>query len=400
MKIPMMKVRYVHSFLNLIFSFVFAFSHGSFASDIVEFESTKPVAAKNDPQLLVKFQVSENKDAVITAMERENTSPEQIQKLLQDPSIRDADILISTDQESVAKAAVTATSSPKDQRLLRIIPIGKLASAKQKIASGFNSYYRNAKATLTGDRIGLTVLAITVGMDSFIWIHSTSFDIHQKSAMVMMNLVMAATFGLDRDLWGKLNSPLKNRLIRIFDKIMPHEKLHNSRILAGQYLSNFTLGMGVQLTRTGLLSLDHINEVVNDSSFYFTAAKIAGLITLTTFAWSELLAAVNAEKNPVAKLMLKRLAETRGILMAHLASISMVLQPHIYGSTPIYSFVIHGTLGIIALANAHRIVNWLETNSAVNKIYRKVQTFESFINSTLNMKTPQGRFRCQALFSP
>jgi hypothetical protein len=121
---------------------------------------------------------------------------------------------------------------------------------------------------------------------------------------------------------------------------------------------------------------------------------------LTTFAWSELLAAVNAEKNPVAKLMLKRLAETRGILMAHLASISMVLQPHIYGSTPIYSFVIHGTLGIIALANAHRIVNWLETNSAVNKIYRKVQTFESFINSTLNMKTPQGRFRCQALFSP
>ena len=405
----MHKGQYVRSFLALIFSFVFAFSPTTYASDIFEFESSrprpprvnlvKPSGAKNGPQLLVKFPLNEQRDAVITATEREYTTAGEIEHLLRDPSIRGADVLLSTDQESVVRAAVDATSSPSDRRLLRVIPIGKLASAQQKIASGFNSYYQNAKNTLNGDRIGLSVLAITVGLDSFIWIHSASFDIQQKSAMVIMNLVMAATFGLDRDLWGKLNAPLKNRLINVFDKIMPIEKLQSTRILAGQYLSNFTLGMGIQLTRTGLLSLDHLNEAVVNSSFYLTAAKIAGLITLTTFAWSELFAAVNSEKNPVAKMMLKRLAETRGIIMAHLASISMVMQPHVFGSTPIYSFVIHGTLGIIALANAHRLVNWLETNETVGRIYRKVQTFENYLNSTLNSISPGGKVRCQALLS-
>ena len=199
----------------------------------------------------------------------------------------------------------------------------------------------------------------------------------------MLNLVMAATFGLDRDLWGNMNKPIKQKLIDLFDRFIPTENAHVIKSLASRYLSNMFLGMGVQLVRTGLLSLDHIQEAVTTGSFWMTAAKISSLVTLTTFAWSELYTTIDGEKYPVAKLMMRRFSDMRGVIMCQLASVSMVLQPHVYGNVPIYSYVIHGALGLVALLNAHRVINWLENNHVVERVYHRFQTMESYINTGL-----------------
>jgi len=358
----------------------------------------------NPSHLIIKAPLANDKEALITVTEKLETTPEQIQKILADPRTQNSDIIISTDQEKVIEAAVQATSGSGDKRLLRFIPIGKLAAASQKIASGFSAYYARAKNTIMHDRIGLTILTITVGFDTMIWIHSASLDLHQKTAMVMMNLVMAATFGLDRDLWTKITSPLKHKLISVFDRFLVTEKFAAAKIISGQFLSNMFYGVTIQSIRTGLLSLDHISDAVISTDFWLNSIKISALITASSFAWTEMFGAIDIEKKPVAKMMMKRFAEIRGIILCQLASISMVLQPTVYGHTPIITFIIHGSLGLLALANADRIINFLETNTLIKRIYKKVQTFESFINEGFQFKTRgkdpgQPIMSCQSLFA-
>lgn len=362
------------------------------------FESNANYAGR--PKMVVKAPLGNGRSAVITAEEFSESSPDDIKELLLDERLAGKDVLLSTDQPGVIEAVAQSMSGPNEHRLLRIIPIGKIASASQKIASGFKNYYRNAKNTLQTDRIGLTVLSITAGVDSFIWIHSAGLDIHQKTAMVLMNFVMAATFGLDRELWSKINAPMKNRLIKVFDRFVSTDRAAHLKVVTAAYLSNFLLGVGIQLTRTGLLSLDHISSAVITTDFWMHAAKISGLITLTAFAWSETYGSIDAEKNPVAKMMIKRLSEMRGIILCQLASISMVLQPNVYGHMPVYTFLIHGVVGLAVMMNSEKLVNWLERSPTVNKIYRKVQTFENFINSGLRIRPPPARAgSCRALFA-
>lgn len=365
----------------------------------------------NATHLVIKAPLAEGHSAHITVSEVPEASAEkiqeQIQKIIRHSQTQNSDVLVSTDQEkiltTVAQSEAQSTSHLPDKRLVRYIPIGKLASASQKLASGFGAYYQRAKNTLMHDRIGLTVLTITVGYDTMIWIHSASFDIHQKTSMVLMNLVMAATFGLDRDLWTNITRPIKNKLIRVFDRFLVSDKLTVIKSMSSQFMANMLLGVALQSVRTGLLSLDHISDVVMTSNYWLTAIKIGGLISLTTFAWTETYGSIQAEKNPVAKMMLRRIGEMRGIILCQLASISMVLQPQIYGQTPIIAFVVHGSLGLIVLANADRIISFLESNKIVNQVYKKVQTFENFINESFQFNTKiknnAGVVSCRSLLS-
>jgi hypothetical protein len=395
----------VRRLVSALLIFCFAFSPGAYATDQIEFESgQRPRTASSSPapirplttenQLVVQAPIGEQQ-ATITVSETE-TNPEQLEKLLADPKLKDTDVLLSTDRPEIVNSTVKSLSSPSDKRLLRIIPIGKLASAKEKLAAGFRNYKENVRETLMNDRIGLFVLTVNLGISSYIWLHASSYSIHQKTSMLMLELVMAATFGLDRDLWGKINKPVKEKLIRVFDRFIPGANetltstdttvIQKAKVLASQFSANLMLGVGIQVVRTSLLSLDHLHDVITTGSFWLTAVKLSSLVTLTTFAWSELYSGINAEETPVAKTMLKRMGEARGIIMAQLASVSMVLQPHVYGSTPIYSYIIHGTLGVIALMNAHRIVTWLENNPVVKKVYKKIQTFENYINAGLKIQ--------------
>lgn len=341
----------------------------------------------------MKTRLADGREAVISVNEVLDTTVAEASQLLQDPNVKGSDILLSTDKEQIIENFVKDNEAGSATRKLRIVPIGALASAKQKLTSGFNQYATNVRATVSGDKIGLTVLAITVGYDCMMWVHASSFGIHQQTSMIMMNLVMAATFGLDPDLWGNMNRPIREKMIDVFDRFIPSDKATVIKSLTSRYLSNMLMGVGVQLVRTGLLSMDHIQEAVMTGSFWLTAAKISALVTVTTFAWSELSSSIDAEKNPIAKLMLKRFKDSRGLIMCQLASISMVLQPHIYGNVPIYSFLIHGAVGLVAFMNAERVVKWLETSPTVARVYKKIQTMENFMDSALAAVANAARLR-------
>lgn len=338
--------------------------------------------------------------------------PSQLTEVLQREETRNADVLLSTDTpevfESVAEA-VQKTEKSSD-RMFRFLPIGKMASVKEKLASGWADYKTNVANTVKYDKLGLSIVIITTSYDSFIWIHSASLDVYQKSAMVMMNVIFAAAFALDRDMWTKMTVPLRHRIMKTLDKLsnktsnaqeqnaelqkntvdlktakMVEEHkaaLYARKVLASQFLANLTFSVGFQILRGSIMSFHDLAANVMTSGFWATSIKIAAITTLATFAWSELTAAADVEKNPVAKNALKRIADVRNIVMSRLASMGMVLQPGAYGISPIVAIVTSGAIGLLALVKSNEVIQWLENNRAANVLFKYQRKLETLVNET------------------
>lgn len=339
--------------------------------------------------------------------------PSQIGEVLQREETRKSDILLSTDTpeiyESVAQA-VQQTEKSSD-RMFRFMPIGKLASAREKMAAGWAEYKKNVSNSIKFDKLGLSIVIITTSFDSFIWIHSGSMDVYQKSAMVMMNIVFAAAFGLDRDMWAKMTVPLRHRIMKTLDKLSNKmatgpqaAAIYARKVLASQFLANLTFSVGFQILRGSIMSFHDLATNVMTSQFWATSLKVAVITTLASFAWGELLAAANVEKYPVAKNALKRLADVRNIVMSQLASMGMVLQPGTYGYSPIVAIVTSGAIGLFALMKSNKVIQWLENNKIANILFKNQRKLETLVNEAVAQSdevitTRGGAGSCGMLFN-
>jgi hypothetical protein len=319
--------------------------------------------------------------------------PSQLGELLQREQIKNADILLSTDVPEIYESVAEAVQKTQDNtgRKFRFMPIGKLAASGEKLATTWDGYKKNVRETLKFDKIGLSIMVVTTAYDSFIWVHSGSLDVYQKSAMVMLNVIFVAAFGLDRDMWTKMTVPLRHRIMNGLDKISKKvfgreetEAGYARRVLASQFLSNLAYGTGFQILRVSIMSFHDLATNVMTSHFWATSMKVAVITTLASFAWSELMAAANSDKHPVAKNALKRLADVRSIVMSQLASMGMVLQPGVYGYSPIVAIVTSGAIGLLALVKSNKVINWLEKNRVSNILFKSQRKFETIVNDAAN----------------
>lgn len=340
--------------------------------------------------------------------------PNQLSEMLLREETRTSDILLSTDTPEVYSAVAEAVQKTEKQsnRLFRFMPIGKLASAKEKFAAGWANYKHNVADSVKYDKLGLSIVIITTAYDSFIWIHSASLDVYQKSAMVMMNVIFAAAFALDRDMWTKMTVPLRHRIMKTIDKISrkmsgtpESETSYARKVLAAQFLANLSFSAGFQLLRTSVLSYQDLAARVMTSELWLISFKVAVITTLASFAWSELMTAADSEKHPVAKNALKRIADVRNIVMSQLASMGMVLQPNVYGYSPIVAIVTSGSIGLLALMKSNRVIEWLEANRISQVFFKSQRKLETFVNdAAANLQdivvTPGGNAgMCSALFN-
>lgn len=320
--------------------------------------------------------------------------PSQLSEFLDREETRKTDILLSTDTPEIyqAVAETVAKNQKHSDRMFRFMPIGKLASVKESLSSGWATYSKNVKDTFRYDKLGLSIVVITTSFDSFIWIHSASMDVYQKSAMVMMNVVFAAAFALDRDLWSRMTVPLRHRIMKTLDKISGKmtgntdaEAVYARKVIASQFLANLSYSVGFQLLRASIMSYHDLATTVMTSNFWLMSLKVAAITTMASFAWGELMAAANAEKHPVAKNALKRLSDVRNIVMSQLASMGMVLQPGTYGYTPIIAIVTSGTIGLIALMKSNKVIQWLENSKVANILFRNQRQLENLVNDAASV---------------
>jgi len=340
--------------------------------------------------------------------------PSQLGEVLQREETRNADILLSTDTPEIynSVAETIQKTEKSSDRMFRFIPIGKLASSREKIASGWADYKHNVSSTLKFDKLGLSIVIITTSFDSFIWIHSASMDVYQKSAMVMMNVVFAAAFALDRDMWTKMTVPLRHRIMKTLDKLsnkatnaQDSATLYARKVLASQFLANLAFSVGFQVLRGSIMSFHDLATHMMSAPFWATSLKVALITTLASFAWSELLAAANAEKYPVAKNALKRISDVRNIVMSQLASMGMVLQPGVYGYSPIVAIVTSGAIGLLALVKSNKVIQWLETNRVTNILFKNQRKLETLVNEATRLsgsddaKSHGGAGSCGLLFN-
>ena len=395
----------------LVFILVFAQVMTAFAGPQGAATSYEPASydlngqSEKSPTLIMNLGGANN-DTQFSYKEIPLQDPSQLNDFLQNKETFASDVLLSTDNAETYTAVATAIQQNEkvSERKFRFIPIGKLASAQEKLASGWANYKQNVANTVKFDKLGLSIVVITTSFDSFIWIHSASMDVYQKSAMVMMNVVFAAAFALDRDMWTKMTVPLRHKIINAFDKLsgksLGSGALNSSeaarRVIASQFLANLTYSVGFQFLRQSIMSMHDITNTMSSMHFWGMSLQVAAITTLASFAWGELLAAADAEKNPVAKNALKRLSDVRNIVMSQLASMGMVLQPGTYGYSPIVAIVASGAIGLFALVKSNKVISWLEQNKLSNILYRKQRKYENLINEASNLR---GGLTCGQLFN-
>lgn len=318
--------------------------------------------------------------------------PSQIGEFLERRETLKADVLLSTDVTEIYKSVAQAVQKTESQsnRKFRFMPIGKLAEAKQKLASGWASYKEGVFENLKYDKLGLSIAVITTGVDSFIWIHSGSLDVYQKSAMVIFNVLFTAAFVLDTDMWSKMTGPLNHRIIKTLDKMSKKvfgqsetEGRYLRRVLASQVLTNLTYSAGFQLLRSSIMSYHDLASAVTSTPFWVATLQVATITTFSSFAWGELTAKADFETNPVARNALKRIGNVRSLIMSRFASMGMVLQPHQYGYSPILTIVASGAFGLFALINSNRVITLLEKSRVSNVIFDKQRKYESLINEAV-----------------
>lgn len=362
-------------------------------------------ASTNSPTLVMNLGGARN-DTQFSYKEVPLSDPSQLNDFLQSKETLASDVLLSTDNAETFTAVATAIqeNEKNSDRKFRFIPIGKLASTKESLASGWANYKENVSNTVKFDKLGLSIVVITTSFDSFIWIHSASMDVYQKSAMVMMNIVFAAAFALDRDMWNKMTVPLRHKIIHAFDKLsgksLGSGSLTSSeaarRVIASQFLANLTYSVGFQFLRQSIISMNDISNTMSSMHFWTMSLQVAAITTLASFAWGELSAAANAEKNPVAKNALKRISDVRNIVMSQLASMGMVLQPGTYGYSPIVAIVTSGAIGLFALVKSNKVIAWLEQNKLMNILYSKQRHYENLINEASRLR---GALTCGQMFN-
>lgn len=364
-------------------------------------------ASKSSKTLVMDIPTAQGK-AQFSYTEVPLESPAQLGEFLERQETRKADVILSTDTPEIyeAVAEVMHKTESRSDRQFRFMPIGKLASTREKLAASWADYTKNVKETVKYDKLGLSIAIITTTTDSLVWIHSGSLDVYQKSAMVMLNVIFTAAFALDPDMWTKMITPLNHRFMKTIDKLsrkisghLETEAGYARRVLASQFLSNLTFSVGFQFLRSSIISFHELATTVMSSSFWMTSIKVAMITTAASFAWSELMGAVDAEKNPVAKNALKRIGNVRNLIMSQLASMGMVLQPEKYGYSPIVAIVVSGSIGLIALLKSSSVIRYLERSRWTNVLFRTQRSFENLINEAVDSTSGGGVVRsCGALF--
>lgn len=401
------------------------------------------IISNNNPNYPVQYMASRFDS--LTMDEAEHLYESLIQK---------HDVLVSTENEEIIRRIVqnrytqkqlaqrqilddeTETINPKDFQT-RIMPIGKLLATKPvtaitNAAQQFKTHYDNS---IKNDRIGVFILLINTAKDTFVWFHADPniYNMSERNSIIILNTIVAATFGMNKDLWASWTKPIRERMIFLFDKLgrkkittsgeeiqiendeaygrensetsnqSQTRKKKSILSLAPYFLSNLTLSVALQTVRLGLINFHQITQSFSSPEFWEQSLAISSIMTFSTFAFSEQLAAVDQEKNPVAKNALRRFMELRSFLMALFYNSGTLFQFHEYGWTPWVANFVVGSAGAMILLFSEPVTNWLETQKWIQKSYKYFEKFDQFLDRPvssfmLQSEIPRQGLMCSAVF--
>jgi len=250
--------------------------------------------------------------------------------------------------------------------------------ASIQLKSFFFSFWTHIQQSVAQDRIGFVIVFINAVYDTFLWVRHSGMGVDQKWAMILFNLSLACVFGLNKDLWSKMIKPFEKRTAQFLLLFLFSHRCHLHRI-SSTFLANFFFSFLVQSVRLIILYFHQLPEFFFTSDFWVTSLGLSALLSLTSFGWSEQLAEVDEVKNPIAKDLLRRFMEVRALAMGHLSPSGKLLQPDLYGLSPIVALVIHGILGLFMFINSQKITAWFEAHPSFSKVHIYHEHFDQFL---------------------
>lgn len=362
----------------------------------------------NPPSLIVDMR----NQTVITTNHYHDVSPDTVAQIIQEhnsenPStIPTSEIIVSTDKEQVVDSILTKsgkatfTKEPKFLffgSILSTSPINKIGHALgNKITSSVNHIISSAKS----DKVGLLVVTINTAYDSYLWIHAESISVTQSTAQVILGLILAVSFGLDKDLWSKMTKPLERKVqssMAYLGLIHNPKNSFDTHKLVSQFFANLTFSAGLQVLRMGIISIDHIAATLQTSHFWLTSFLIGFALTASSFSWSEQLAKIDINKFPVAKNVMRRVTDLRNLALGHIAPSGKILQPDVYGYTSWVALGISALAGLVVWIKSDSFINSIERSKLLNRYYLNIQKIEKIITRVKHHNS-EGLF-CNNLFN-
>ncbi len=330
----------------------------------------------------------------------EGAEPQNVQDIIDNAATQKSDILVSSNSIDVLKSTLDKQNTKNKFRKIRVMPFEKIQTAYESTKNSVSEYSNKLFQSNKNDKIGLIIITIMTSTNSLIWIHSDTYGIHQKSAMVLMNLVMAVAFGLDKDFWGKLSKPVETRIINIIEKyglVLPNHG-EKFKTLSSQFIGYFAVAAGCQLMRSSLISIDQLSTAVMQSHFWAQTLGIAAASAFTYFSWTEFANRIDEKTQSQALNIVRRLADIRILLLGHLAASAKLMQPEVYGSTPWIALAVHGAIGIGVLLNADAITNYISTHKAFKNIEKTQMKIEFFMANIFGANLILSERRCAFWF--
>lgn len=274
-----------------------------------------------------------------------------------------AQIVVSTDSEEIARKAVSAASDSHSQKF-KFLFFGDLVSKKtQTLAGSLKKVAKYTGDSIVRDPVGFVVTTFVTARDHIIWLHAESHSVTQKTFMLIFNTFVYTAFGINKDNWAKTIKPLENSIfsrISVLGSLGQGKNPAEVKRLVSSFFANAALSVVLTTVRMGILSIDQLVQSLGSPDFWRDSLMIGTALAATQFAFSEQLYKVDENTSPVAKFSLRRFTELRAAILGWYAPSAYLLQTGTFGPGPWFVVLGHGLLGLIFYWNTPRIVDWLE----------------------------------------
>lgn len=337
----------------------------------------------------------------ITTQHYNNVNPDTVAQIISDHSLlndHSREIIVSTDSEKVVTAVVNEKSNISKKPQFMFFGSILANSATNKIGRGIKDATNHVINSAKSDKIGLLIVTINTAYDSYLWMHAESISVTQSTAQIILGLILAVSFGLDKDLWSKMTKPLENKIMSSMSYLglvkQPND-LNSTQRLASQFFANLAFSASLQVLRMGIISIDHIVNSLQSSQFWTTSLLIGLALTASSFAWSEQLARIDINKHPVAKNIMRRVTDIRNLALGHLAPSSKILQPDVYGYGSWVALGASAIAGLIVWVKSERLIHVLESSDLFQKSFKHIMKIDNVVNKHIFRAKP---LMCSSLF--
>lgn len=360
-----------HKKYFIFFVFCLLFSTFAFASQSDD-ESSLPNNTELQDSLEVQIH-SSNSPQINPNLSLTNNAVIKM-NFISDPDVSDTlnkfnPDVVTTDQDDVLIKSSEWTVLNKKNIVL--VPYGALVKnndfKSSKSIKLMHEYSKNIVSNVVNDKVGFLIVSWNLGMDVFTWMHATNISTMEASANSIYSILLAVVFGLDKERWSKVVTPINSKIKNIFsDKV---SKFKNQKVedLVISFSSSLILATAINVVRIPLVSLDTILDEglkLNQISYPVLLSFIS---TLGTYTWSIKYGQIDAKQTPLSKGLAKIIMNFRSIIVGTFATTAALLNPEVYGLFPWATVIGSGGLGFLFYFKYDEFYRKIENSKMIKK---------------------------------